>query len=103
MLDDLMQGTVLPTSREIPLSEEEDSAPEEGEVGYYGVSTGGMTARATDVWPRNPDLLRFSVHWGFRIRACRPYRAQPKGKLERPVRYIRGNFFYGRISGRTAI
>ena len=27
----------------------------------------------------NPEFLRFSVHWGFRIRACRPYRAQTKG------------------------
>ncbi len=44
----------------------------------------------------NPEFLRFSVHWGFRIRACRPYRAQTKGKVERPVSYIRKNFFYGR-------
>jgi hypothetical protein len=29
-------------------------------------------------------------------RACRPYRAQTKGKVERPVRYVRGNFVYGR-------
>ncbi len=44
----------------------------------------------------NPEFLRFSGHWGFRIRACRPYRAQTKGKVERPIRYIRNNFFYGR-------
>ena len=44
----------------------------------------------------NLEFLRFSVHWGFRIRACRPYRAQTKGKVERPVSYIRKNFFYGR-------
>ena len=44
----------------------------------------------------NPEFLRFSRHWRFRIRACRPYRAQTKGKVERPVRYIRDNFFYGR-------
>ena len=44
----------------------------------------------------NPEFLRFSHHWGFRIRACRPYRAQTKGKVERPVSYIRRNFFYGR-------
>ena len=25
-----------------------------------------------------------------------PYRAQTKGKVERPVRYLRGNFVYGR-------
>ena len=44
----------------------------------------------------NPEFLRFAFHWGFRIRACRPYRAQTKGKVERPVSYIRRNFFYGR-------
>jgi len=44
----------------------------------------------------NPEFLRFAQHWGFRIRACRPYRAKTKGKVERPVRYVRGNFFYGR-------
>jgi transposase len=44
----------------------------------------------------NPEFLRFAQHWGFRIRACRPYRAKTKGKVERPIRYVRGNFFYGR-------
>lgn len=44
----------------------------------------------------NPEFLRFAQHWGFRIRACRPYRAKTKGKVERPIRYVRSNFFYGR-------
>jgi len=44
----------------------------------------------------NPEFLRFARHWAFRIRACRPYRAKTKGKVERPVRYVRGNFVYGR-------
>ncbi|MFQ5946746.1 MAG: IS21 family transposase [Anaerolineae bacterium] len=44
----------------------------------------------------NPEFLRFAHHWGFRPRACRPYRAQTKGKVERPVRYVRENFFYAR-------
>ena len=44
----------------------------------------------------NPDFLRFAAHWGFRPRACRPYRARTKGKVERPIRYIRDSFFYGR-------
>ena len=44
----------------------------------------------------NPEFLRFATHWGFRIRACRPYRAQTKGKVERPVRYVRDNLVYGR-------
>lgn len=42
----------------------------------------------------NPQFVRFSVHWGFRLRACRPYRAQTKGKVERPISYIRRSFFY---------
>ncbi len=44
----------------------------------------------------NGEFLRFARHWGFTPRACRPYRAQTKGKVERPVRYVRGNFVYGR-------
>jgi len=44
----------------------------------------------------NLEFLRFSAHWGFRIRACRPYRARTKGKVERPVSYLRQGFFYGR-------
>ncbi len=44
----------------------------------------------------NLEFLRFAAHWSFRPRACRPYRAQTKGKVERPVRYVRGNFVYGR-------
>jgi transposase len=44
----------------------------------------------------NAEFVRFAAHWDFRIRACRPYRAKTKGKVERPISYIRQNFFYGR-------
>ena len=44
----------------------------------------------------NAEFLRFSAHWGFVARSCRAYRAQTKGKVERPIRYLRENFFYGR-------
>lgn len=44
----------------------------------------------------NAEFLRFAAHWGFRIRACRPYRAKTKGKVERPIGYVRGNLLYGR-------
>ena len=44
----------------------------------------------------NPELSRFAHHWQFRPRACRPYRAKTKGKVERPIRYVRESFFYGR-------
>lgn len=44
----------------------------------------------------NTEFRRFAAHWDFRIRACRPYRAKTKGKVERPIRYLREGFFYGR-------
>jgi transposase len=44
----------------------------------------------------NSEFIRYANHWHFRIRACRPYRAQTKGKVERPIRYLRESFFYGR-------
>ena len=44
----------------------------------------------------NARFRQFARHWGFRTRACRPRRAQTKGKVERPIRYLRGNFYYGR-------
>jgi transposase len=44
----------------------------------------------------NPEFLRFAAHWGFRIRACRPGRAKTKGKVERPIRYLRQSFLYAR-------
>ena len=44
----------------------------------------------------NAEFQRFAQHWGFRTRACRPYRAKTKGKVERPIRYLRENFVYGR-------
>jgi transposase len=44
----------------------------------------------------NAEFVRFANHWQFHARACRPYRARTKGKVERPIRYVRENFFYGR-------
>ena len=44
----------------------------------------------------NTEFLRFAAHWGFRARSCRPYRARTKGKVERPIRYLRDSFFYAR-------
>ena len=51
---------------------------------------------------RNLEFLRFAHHWSFTPRACRPYRAQTKGKVERPVRYLRDNFIYGRTFANDA-
>jgi transposase len=44
----------------------------------------------------NAEFLRFAAHCDFRIRACRPYRARTKGKVERPIGYVRRNLLYGR-------
>ena len=44
----------------------------------------------------NAEFLRLAAHWQFQIRACRSYRAQTKGKVERPIHYLRDNFLYGR-------
>jgi len=51
---------------------------------------------------RNLEFLRVAHHWSFTPRACRPYRAQTKGKVERPVRYLRDNFVYGRTFANDA-
>jgi transposase len=44
----------------------------------------------------NEEMLRFAHHYGFDPRACQPYRAKTKGRVERAVSYLRHNFFYGR-------
>ena len=44
----------------------------------------------------NRSLLALAHHYGFLPKACRPYRAKTKGKVERPFRYIREDFFLGR-------
>lgn len=44
----------------------------------------------------NSSLLALAKHYRFQRRACRPYRAKTKGKVERPFRYIREDFFLGR-------
>jgi len=44
----------------------------------------------------NAKLLALAQHYGFAPRACKPYRAKTKGKVERPYRYIRQDFFLAR-------
>ena len=44
----------------------------------------------------NDRLLAFAKHWGFRPRACAPYRARTKGKDERGVGYVKHNAIAGR-------
>ena len=44
----------------------------------------------------NAEFVRIAAHCDFKVRACRPYRAQTKGKVERPISYLRESFVYGR-------
>jgi transposase len=44
----------------------------------------------------NRALIDFAGHYGFYPKACRPYRAKTKGKVERPFRYIREDFYLAR-------
>lgn len=44
----------------------------------------------------NAKLLALGAHYGFVPRACQPYRAKTKGKVERPYRYVRADFFMAR-------
>ncbi len=40
----------------------------------------------------NRKFLDFAHHYGFIPRACKPYRAQTKGKVENLVKYVKRNF-----------
>lgn len=41
----------------------------------------------------HPRFAAFAGFHGFTPKAARPYRGQTKGKVERPVRYVRDNFW----------
>ncbi len=44
----------------------------------------------------NPTFADFSDHFGFNVSTHRPYRPRTKGKVERMVDYIKGNFLNAR-------
>lgn len=44
----------------------------------------------------NDKLLALAGHYGYLPKACKPYRAKTKGKVERPFRYVREDFFLAR-------
>ena len=45
----------------------------------------------------NDKLTAFARHWGFRPRACAPYRARTKGKTENGVGYVKKNAIAGHV------
>ena len=57
--------------------------------------------RIRDAVHFNERFLDLAGHYGFTARACRPHRARTKGKDERMVGYVKGNFFvrYRRFDG----
>ena len=44
----------------------------------------------------NEQFVDFACHCGFTPKTHRPYRPRTKGKVERPVDYVKGNFLAGR-------
>ncbi len=56
----------------------------------------GTDARGEVQW--QPLFQDFARYWGFTPRLCRAYRPQTKGKVERGVGYVKGNFLCGRTA-----
>src|SRR4051794_35725192 len=52
--------------------------------------------RAKGVVQYNTSLVALLNHDGAVPRTCRPYRAKTKGKIERPYRYVRQDFWLAR-------
>ena len=66
------------------------------EVLYDRMRTAVTGEDAEGVVVFNKSLVELGRHYGFLPKACRPYRAKTKGKVERPFRYIREDFFLAR-------
>lgn len=66
------------------------------ELLYDRMKTAVIGESAEGVVTYNPSLVGLLNHYGAVPRACRPYRAQTKGKVERPYRYVREDFFLAR-------
>ncbi len=61
-----------------------------------------ILGRRSDGSPVFPGrFLDFALYYGFTPRFCAPYRARTKGKVERAIGYVRGNFWV-RVAGEVA-
>lgn len=67
-----------------------------GEVLYDRMKTAVLGEEADGTVIYNPSLVALLSHYGSAPKACKAYRAKTKGKVERPFRYIRQDFFLGR-------
>jgi hypothetical protein len=65
------------------------------EVLHDNLKTAVLERRAGGEIRWQPHYLDFADHYGFTPRACQPYRAQTKGKVESGIRYIRNSFWPG--------
>src|SRR3954470_17332161 len=63
------------------------------EILYDRMKTAVLGENADGLVVYNRSLLDLARHFGFQPKACRPYRPKTKGKVERPFRYIREDFF----------
>ncbi len=66
------------------------------QVLYDRMKTAVINEDSNGVVAYNTSLAALLNHYGVTPRACRPYRAKTKGKVERPYRYIRQDFFLAR-------
>lgn len=66
------------------------------EILYDRMKTAVIGEDEAGVVTYDASLVALLNHYGAVPRACRPYRAQTKGKIERPFRYIRQDFFLAR-------
>jgi transposase len=66
------------------------------EILYDRMKTAVIGEDADGLVIYNRGLIDLARHFGFQPKACRPYRAKTKGKVERPFRYIREDFFLAR-------
>ena len=66
------------------------------EVLYDRMKTAVLGEQEDGTVVYNPSLVALLRHYGSAPRACRAYRAKTKGKVERPFRYIRQDFFLDR-------
>jgi transposase len=66
------------------------------EILYDRMKTAVIGEDAAGVVTYNASLVALLAHYGSAPRACQPYRAKTKGKVERPFRYVRQDFFLGR-------
>ena len=63
------------------------------EILYDRMRTAVIGEDADGLIMDNRSLIDLARHFGFHPKACRPYRAKTKGKVERPFRYIRQDFY----------